>query len=352
MALTRVRVRTAVFLASFDASYIQANPKIEEKVNTMIKWQQYQFKKIYLDEDIFDLKNKEIKVGYLNINGLLDGNHIEYFDADKNLKNLDFIVLSETKLASFVQTDYIKSRITNWTLLGRYDSMDNIQHMGLLLMSSKGTLNQIVNISHHSIVDEGSLQIQGLKVRLASNTSVGAIYCRRTPTTNDIQKINEVFGDCDILMGDFNLSHRIDNHQKKLKKLCDYGKQSTLKEITRSISNNQLDYVLVKTELIDKCYSTSFYNFISDHKAVALRMGLEDNNLLENTKEKLYFDKESHLKAKRDQEMETEKDIKDSSSEGDVESLASDDSYSIVSSPDQSTSTVDQYKRRFANDDG
>ena len=155
-----------------------------------------------------------------------------------------------------------------------------------------------MNVTHHSIVDGGSLQIQGIIIKTGCNVSIGAIYCRRTPSTNEISRINEVFGSCDILMGDFNLSHRIDNHQKKLDKLCNNVKESLLKEITRSISNNQLDYVLVNTVLKEYCYSTSFYNFISDHKAIVLRMGLDNNKISKSTREKLYFDKESHLKAK------------------------------------------------------
>ena len=129
-------------------------------------------------------------------------------------------------------------------------------------------------------------------------------------------------------MGDFNLSHRIDNHQKKLDKLCNNVKESVLKEITRSISNNQLDYVLVNSVLKEYCYSTSFYNFISDHKAIVLRMGLDDNKISKGTREKLYFDKESHLKAKKqDQEMADSKDVENSCSEEDDDSHVSDESY-------------------------
>ena len=53
----------------------------------MIKHSSYKFKKIYLNNDIFEDVQNEIKVGYLNINGLLDGNHAEYLNADKNLLN-------------------------------------------------------------------------------------------------------------------------------------------------------------------------------------------------------------------------------------------------------------------------
>ena len=98
MALTRVREGAKVFLKSFDKSYIQVNSKIEEKVEAMIKFRSYEFKKIYLDQKVFDKDESEIKLGYLNINGLMEGNHCQYFNNDKNLMNLDVIVLAETKL--------------------------------------------------------------------------------------------------------------------------------------------------------------------------------------------------------------------------------------------------------------
>ena len=48
---------------------------MEEKVNAMRKFQPYLFKKVYLDEEVFENDSNEINIGYLNINGLRDGNH-------------------------------------------------------------------------------------------------------------------------------------------------------------------------------------------------------------------------------------------------------------------------------------
>ena len=78
-----------------------ANKSIEEKVDAMQKFRKYITKKIYLDEDIFVNDNCEIKIGYLNINGLEDGNHAKYLNADHNLRNLDVLVLAG---------DFFKSR--------------------------------------------------------------------------------------------------------------------------------------------------------------------------------------------------------------------------------------------------
>ena len=98
VAISRVRESRCLFLKSFDPSYIQVNQSIQEKMDAMLKFRRYEFKKIYIEDKIFCKDNQELKVGYLNINGLLDAEHINYFNSDKNLTALDMIVLAETKL--------------------------------------------------------------------------------------------------------------------------------------------------------------------------------------------------------------------------------------------------------------
>ena len=97
-------------------------------------------------------------------------------------------------------------------------------------------------------------------------------------------------------MGDFNPSHRIEDNKRKLKKLCETSKMSVLNEITRAISNIQLDYVLVTEVLTNHCFTTFYYNFISDHKSIAIRIGLDGNTLKDELIKKVNFDEESHKK--------------------------------------------------------
>ena len=79
----------------------------------------------------------------------------------------------------------------------------------------------------------------------------GFIYCRSTPTNPEITAICRDFNPCDILMGDFNLSHRSTDDKTKVTRLCQDNKINALKEITRSVSNNQLDYVFVDKSMKD-----------------------------------------------------------------------------------------------------
>ena len=299
VALTRVREGNNVYLKSFDKSYIQVNRKIEEKIQAMINYRGYEFKKVFLDQKIFNDEKSELKVGYLNINGLLNGNHILYFNADKNLSSLDFVVLAETKLNKEYDANAIEASLSNWNIVARYDSQDSRKHMGLMLLSSRNSkFNGQVSITHQTAQRDGSLQIEGLILRLKTNLKIGFVYCRSSPTNPEIKAINKYFEECNILMGDFNLSHRVKQDQEKVTKLCQESKFSALNEITRAISNNQLDYILVDETLRERSYVTSFNNFISDHKSITARIGLEDNLFTKEFKAQITFDREFHQQSK------------------------------------------------------
>ena len=90
----------------------------------MRKFRKYNFKKIYLNERIFETDGAEIKLGYLNINGLIVGNHAEYLNEDHNLKPLDILVLAETKLDSNYHSDQITKVLDNWNIIARDDAED------------------------------------------------------------------------------------------------------------------------------------------------------------------------------------------------------------------------------------
>ena len=105
----------------------------------------------------------------------------------------------------------------------------------------------------------------------------------------------KLFSKCSIIMGDYNLCHRSSSDMAYIEKLCESNKYSALNEITRSRSNNQLDYILILKDMKDQCYSTSYSNFISDHKTITVRMGLEGNILSDETRERITFDSELHL---------------------------------------------------------
>ena len=101
----------------------------------------YQYKKIYLNQRVFK-KDYEIKLGYWNIRGIMESDHREYLDSDKNLLNLDFLVIAETWLSQEITDDDLMKKLQNWKLIMRIDATDGSKHMGLVLLSSLQTKNR------------------------------------------------------------------------------------------------------------------------------------------------------------------------------------------------------------------
>ena len=85
---------------------------------------------------------------------------------------------------------------------------------------------------------------------------IGFIYCRTKPTHEEIKAINEFFINAHIVLGDFNLSHKLSEDKEKIMNMCKPRKKSVLDEITRVTSMNQLDYVLV-----DRCDNANSCSF-------------------------------------------------------------------------------------------
>ena len=314
VALTRVREGCKVFLKSFDSSYIKVKSSIEEKVNAMRKFKPYLLKKVYLDEQVFESGDAEMKVGYLNINGVSDGNHANYLNSDHNLRNLDILVLAETKLNQSDMSSKALKDLTNWIIFGRYDSKDGKKHMGLILLLNRKSSfsDEIKSVNHQVVKRHGNLQIQGLIVSMKNTFDLGFVYCRSSPNNEEIKAMNKYFKKSSVLMGDFNLSHRNEQDKKKIKSLCCDERVSSLTEITRSASNNQLDYILITESLIQSCFVSSYHNFISDHKAITLRINLNGNPIIDKIKERITFDQESHLKPNKSKSEESSSEDEDS----------------------------------------
>ena len=96
----------------------------------------YIFKKIYNDQPIFNEGN-EIKCGYLNVNGILEAGHSEYLNCDKNLLQLNVLVIAETKLTENVEDSYLNEKLKEYSILRRFDISDNKKHMGFLIMKPR-----------------------------------------------------------------------------------------------------------------------------------------------------------------------------------------------------------------------
>ena len=302
VALTRVRNGSKVFLKSFDRSFIVENKNIAAKLEAFKQFNSYKPKKIYVEDEIFENPAEETKFGYLNCNGLMNANHAQYINCDRNLKNLDLLALAESKLTTGYKDENIAEVLTDWKIVKRFDAPDGKQHMGLLLLSPKEKFNMIdphiYSVQYLNLDKDNKLQIQGLKVKFQNDDGMdlGFIYARKTPTIKEVEAIKRKFSSCHFILGDLNLSTNDADDKRKLDLLCGSDKFMALEEITRLTSSNQLDHILVSNQLSAKCYATSYVNFISDHKTVVLRVN-PTSDFLSNFLQRNTFDEEHHLKS-------------------------------------------------------
>ena len=283
VAITRATSAKHVFLEDFDKSYIKASQKVLDKIEAMRKFQKYIFKKIYLSDQIFLNSDQELKVGYLNIRNLTAKLHAEYVNADKNLFNLDILVIAETWLTDHDNDEDVAKKLDNFIMLARFDAGDSSKHCGILVLSSRKSKFDFkgIKINRFQEFKGKKTHMQGLIMFLSDlKLKLAFLYIRETPTTVDIQNILEHCRDCSALIGDLNLNPRDSTQLNHLKLLCKEDKYLALKELTTRY-NNQLEHIVVNTTLKPFVYATSYFNLISDHKTVTIRFGIENNQFTE-----------------------------------------------------------------------
>ena len=301
VALTRVKEGRNVYLKSFEENYITVNKRVEEKIKAMRMYKAYNFKKIYLFDQIFENNTDDLKFGYFNINGLMRSNHAEYLDSDLNLLHLDCLVVSETWLDNEVSDQEITKRLKNWKIIKRLDATDKMKHMGLILLTP--TPNQNINDYIYNVdyiegctSNTNNLLYQGLVIDIKHLYSRFVfLYVRQTPTNEEIKNLKQALRKCDGIIGDLNINPTIPEQRNKLLTLCGTTKYMALEEITTR-SGSQLEHVLLEKELKSRSFATSYFNFASDHKCIALRIACFSNSFTDNFKKKIHFNQDLHNK--------------------------------------------------------
>ena len=271
----------------------------------MRKSHEYIFRKVYLSDKIFEDSSKELKIGYLNIQNLTAELHCEYVNSDKNLNNLDILVLAETWLIS-KSDDKILDNLSNFHILYRYDAGDSIKHCGLLILGSKQSKFNLKEstVKEYKESKRNKTHMQILTLILPTlQISAVFIYIRETPSKKDIETILKYCNDCDIWFGDLNLNPREPAQKKLLSVLCGKDKFLALEEVTTD-NFNQLDHIIVNKILKPRLYTTSYFNFISNHNSITARIGLADNSFTAEFLKKISCTRASNIS--------TEKDIKSS----------------------------------------
>ena len=263
----------------------------------MMMFSPHQFKQVYLDQELFINPGEEMKVGYININGLYNVESHTMINNDFNLLNLDILVIADTRLSHCESDLQLENNLSNWRVVLREDSNDNKKHMGMLLLVSRKSKIKVEQFEMNSKQgfktyrgDVKMVYVQVVRVQV-KNMKIGFVYIRETPNLDELEVLIEAFRHSDCIMGDLNLDPARDEDRKKLHKLCGPKRIMILKEHTTTRSN-QLDHIIMHSHLSSKVFATSFINHTSDHRTITFRIPLSGNNFSEHFKRDWFFDKE------------------------------------------------------------
>ena len=204
---------------------------------------------------------------------------MEFLNNDQNLRCLNYLVIADTRLDEKTSSDYLAEHLSNWRILKRDDAKDGRRHMGLLVLQEKTSTTNInlEIVDKYKISSEKTVYAQYMLVHFSEILLHAAfVYIRTTPSHGMIdQMINEfkkprAEGPVNLIMGDLNLDYTRDT--SKLDRLCGEDKSRILNETT-TVNLNQLDHVIIeKSRAKNDTFSTSYYNYTSDHHAIVVRI--------------------------------------------------------------------------------
>ncbi len=167
--------------------------------------------------------------------------------------------------------------------------------MGLLILAPKDSKTnvkfQLGSTNSLDRIDQGQVKCQVQTLQCSINKhSFSFVYCRTTPSTAETEWIKKMTNNIQYLMGDLNLEPTKHDQNNKLQTICNRSKKSLLKEITTK-NGVQLDHILGIEKKEVRIFTTSFVNFVSDHKSVMIRISESGSKFIEDQRlEKCYED--------------------------------------------------------------
>merc|ERR1712121_556949 len=137
---SRGKTLDGIFLKSFKTQYVYCDPQVLNEYDRLEKTAMYQFSNTYLyDNWLINASTKEpsfkeIKMSYLNINGLVDSDHLECLRSDINLMSSDIICIAETKLCLGENIDI---SLNDFDILISLNNRQGKKSMGMIIYKRK-----------------------------------------------------------------------------------------------------------------------------------------------------------------------------------------------------------------------
>ena len=268
VALTRAKKLENVYLRSFDRSMVNCNPQVIAELQRLRKPEnQYKFSKKYLyDEDnLFEFpeneEEHEVKVAYLNINGLLHAHHIDCLRSDNNLSAVDIICIAETKLSPDVGDATIL--LDGFDLLHRLDVRHN--SMGMAIYSKTGTSANIIETARYSDEDVQIIQFT------IDDQPTTFIYIHPNSVITGLAKLETMLRAKELVMGDINIDAMNEDKRILLNRFCARNDLIVANLNGPTHNNCWIDHILYSMHFTKLWMVGNYRNFYSDHNSITVR---------------------------------------------------------------------------------
>ena len=272
VGITRVRNSDGLFVRNFKPSQVLCRDDVKTQMKLLRKNKNYNFSKTYLDTKIWNTSS-ELKVGYININGLL--HNINSLDKDYNSRNLDFLCIAETKLDISVLDDQINENLKEcqYEILYRQDvkTTKDSPHMGMIILKNRKRNNWADNVECE-ILEYSSKKMQISRLSLYGNISILFVYINKTPGISETRDIGKVLAkqNVSVVLGDFNIDYHKEDGRKKIAVL---EKILGMTQINRMSTRYKatLDLLFRKEMKETDFMPFAFENLFSDHSSIGFR---------------------------------------------------------------------------------
>merc|ERR1712089_18447 len=265
---SRGKTLDGIFLKSFKKQYVYCDPKVLNEYDRLEKTAMYQFSNTYLYDNWLinastkQLSFEEIKMSYLNINGLVDSDHLECLRSDINLMSSDIICIAETKLCRGQNIDV---SLKDFDIVNQMDNQEGKKSMGMIIYKRKSmesfTMSSINDTYYQCVVCRLPI---GIVCYIYLNPKINIAQLDEIMELLAILACKENFV---AVIGNFNI--RTEFGMDTSKKLMDIFQKLGVKSAFKSVTHNldgQLDYVLIRKDIQSNKYlAGNFKNIYSDH---------------------------------------------------------------------------------------
>ena len=257
VGMTRIRSAAGLFVRNFEPSQVLCRNDVKKELSILKNTRKYIMYQTFLDDKIWKDETNELKIGYQNIDGLID--KIADLDSDINLSHLDFLCLGQTKLTPDITDERVNEKLQNFEIV----SADR-EHTDMLILRNKWS-DHCNNYSVLTLSQPN--ETQRLQLNINGQLSVIFSYFNGNISTHNIEDLFKPLNQTNFMIADYNLNTKCEEENEKIRILT--KNSNVCAEIHGEKQNIPL--VMSEDNKKDSFLSFCFRNIYTDRPTVGFR---------------------------------------------------------------------------------